>query len=244
MGAEVLLQDGRQKGSLVFAAWASILLISDLPDILSDILFKEVPEWMFWAKLGFLIGFLGLCVLWTRLRPLRSYAFVMSIFYLGLAGSGLVRTSGWWAGLVGETERSFFLAYLRPYLRDLGVTLLVLLALWAVHRRRGEFFLVKGRLDAPVGPVRWLGIREGESWRTFGWIFGGVAVAAVAVPTFLGLRPSAQELAGIVPWIVPALLFAAINAFNEEVYFRLSLLSTLPRVLGKGHSYAVAWERG
>ena len=135
---------------------------------------------------------------------------------------------------------SFTLGYTGIYILDCAVALAVIAALWAVKRRRSAFFLVKGELRAPIEPVRWLGIGSGESWRTFGWIFAVAAALAVAVPTLLSVRLAPEALgraAGLLPAV---LLFAAINAFNEEVYFRASFLSTLTDVIGRGHALLVA----
>lgn len=41
-------------------------------------------------------------------------------------------------------------------------------------------------------------------------------------------------------YLLPAiLLFSAINAFTEEIYFRLSLLSTLHDVIGRTHTLLI-----
>lgn len=181
-----------------------------------------------------------LCTFWIRVRPLRPYVFVMLIFFLALALSEQVRNSEWWAGLISESETSFFLTYLRPYLRDIGVTLVVIFSLWLVKRRRSDFFLVKGQLNAPIEPVRWLGIHAGESWRKFGWIFAVIAGVGVAFPTMIAMQPAWQELIRLIPLLPVILVYAAINAFNEEVYFRLSILSTLHQVIGKNHALLIS----
>jgi membrane protease YdiL (CAAX protease family) len=225
---------------LILSAWFSILLISDLPDIICGAVFWQVPAWMFGAKVGFLVLFFVLCFIWKNLRLLRPYAFVMLVFYAALAASEWVKTSAWWAGLISDQIKpSFALTYLRPYLRDIVVTLAVIAALWVVKRRRSEFFLVKGQLNAPIEPIRWLGIRQGKSWRTFGWIFALVAALAVAVPTLLAMKPSPDMFSRAAASLPAILIFAAINAFNEEIYFRASLLATLPQVIGKNHALLI-----
>jgi len=240
MNTEVPLQNAHDKKTLIFAAWLSILLISDIPDILCNSILKEVPVWLFWGKIMFLALFFVLCTFWIRVRPLRPYVFVMLIFFLALALSEQVRNSEWWAGLISESETSFFLTYLRPYLRDIGVTLIVIFSLWLVKRRRSDFFLVKGQLNAPIEPVRWLGIHAGESWRKFGWIFAVIAGIGVAFPTMIAMQPAWQELIRVIPLLPAILVYAAINAFNEEVYFRLSILSTLHQVIGKNHALLIS----
>jgi len=233
-------QSSSERRWLIFSAWFSILLVSDLPNIICDAVFSQVPSWLFGAKAGFLVLFYGLCFIWKNLRLLRSYAFVMVVFYAALAASEWVKSSAWWEGLINDEIRpSFMLTYLRPYLRDIGVTLVVIAALWIVKRSRSGFFLVKGQLDAPIERVRWLGIRQGESWRTFGWIFALVAALGVAVPILLTIRPSSDIFLRVAPLLPAILVFAAINAFNEEMYFRATLLSTLPQVIGKNHALLI-----
>ena len=240
MNTEVPLQNSHDKKTLIFAAWLSILLISDIPDILCNSILKEVPAWLIFGKIIFLALFFVLCTFWIRVRPLRPYVFVMLIFFLALALSEQVRNSEWWAGLISESETSFFLTYLRPYLRDIGVMLVVIFSLWLVKRRRSDFFLVKGQINAPIEPVRWLGIHAGESWRKFGWIFAVIAGIGVAFPTMIAMQPARQELFRVIPLLPAILVYAAINAFNEEVYYRLSILSTLHQIIGKNHALLIS----
>ncbi|NLP11904.1 CPBP family intramembrane metalloprotease [bacterium] len=239
MNEDVLFENPSQKRLLIWSAWSSILLVSDLPDIICDAVLGQVPGWLFVAKVGFLVLFFALCFLWKTIRPLLSFAFVMLVFYAALAASEWVRTLAWWQGLVSDTEQSFLLGYLRPYVRDIAVTLVVIAALWTVKRRRSEFFLVRGQTDAPIEPIRWLGIRQGESWRQFGWVFALAAALLVAVPTLLASSPSPDLLLRAALWLPAVLLFSAINAFNEEMYFRATLLSTLPQVIGKNHALLI-----
>jgi membrane protease YdiL (CAAX protease family) len=236
MDSNAPLSNQGEKKLLIISAWTSILLVSDLPDILIEAISGQIPAWLLWIKMGFLGLFFGVCVVWKRLRPLRSYSLIMFIFFLALSLSDRVRGSSWWIGLVSVDEPSFFLGYIRPYIRDIGVALIVILALWIMKRRRSEFFLVKGNLEAPMEPVRWLGIRQGESWHTFGWIIAVVAAMTVAIPSMLEVRPSMELLVQVLPLLPAVVFFSAVNAFNEEIYYRTTLLSTLPQVIGKNHA--------
>jgi membrane protease YdiL (CAAX protease family) len=225
---------------LILFAWLSIIMISDLPDIICKYASGAVPVRMFWFKTLFMAAFLIACLLYQKLRLLLPYAFVMLIFYLALSVSDWLRTTAWWMGLMGdEATPSFLLMYARPFIRDTGVTIIVIIALWIVKRKRSEFFLVKGELDAPIEPVIWMGIKKPEPWRKFAWIFGIIAALAVAVPTILALKPSAEVLKKCIPLIPAAILFAGINAFNEELYFRASILTTLTKVIGKTNAIAI-----
>ncbi len=215
------------------------LLVSDLPDALWSGLSGTVPEWLFSVKLGLLGSFLVLCLTWRRVRPLLHFAFVFLVFYLALGVSAWIGDKSWWQTRFAGPQISFALAYSGIYLRDLGVALAVIAALWTVKRRMSGFFLTRGRIDAPIEPVPWLGIGKGESWRTFGWIFALAASLGMLIPTALALRPSAQMLLQAIPLLPAAVLFAAVNAFTEEIYFRTSLLSTLPRAIGRNQALSI-----
>jgi membrane protease YdiL (CAAX protease family) len=233
------LHDSPEKRFLIASAWTAMLLISDLPDVIWNGFLGQVPAWLFWIKVGFLVLFFGLCLIWKRIRPLWQYASIMLVFYLAFAASIRIGDTAWWQSRFGGRQPSFTLGYAGAYIRDAGVAFAVIAGLWLIKRRRSEFFLAKGQLDAAIGPVRWLGIRKGESWRTFGWIFALVAGVGVLIPTILGLHVSTNMLSRAAPLLPVVLLFAAINAFTEEIYYRASLLSTLHEVVGKSHALLI-----
>ncbi len=224
------------RGFLVASAWAFMLLVSDLPEIVWRRLGGETHGWLPWAQVLFIAIFLGLCLAWGRLRALLPFALVMLVFFLALRLSAGVGASSWWRARFDNPDVSFFTGYLGAFLRDVIVALFVLAALWAVKKRRREFFLVKGDLNAPVEPVRWLGIKSGEQWRTFMWIFALAAGAVVLIVYALSTKISSAMLVRALPLLPAVVLFAAINAFTEEVYFRASLISTLTEALGKNQT--------
>ncbi len=210
-----------------------MLAVSDLPDILWNVSSGGVPESLTWLKVGLALVFFTAAVSWRRLRPLAQYAGVLLVLMASLRLSASIAATPSWQARFEPANVSFTRGFVGLYLRDTGVALVMIAALWALKARRDAFFLVKGRLDAPIDRVRWLGIGAGESWKVFGWIFTTVAAVAVLFPTMLAVRPSAETLARVVPLLPAILAFAAINAFNEEVYFRASVLSTLEAVLGR-----------
>ena len=145
-----------------------ILLISDLPDVIFNAFSSQIPGWLPWGKVAVIAIFFGLTFAWKRIRQLRQFAVVFLVFYLALEVSQWVGgLAGWQAIFMGE-DMTFTGAYTGIFIRDIGVALAVIAALWLIKRRREAFFLVTGQLDAPIEPVRWLGIKEGESWRVFG----------------------------------------------------------------------------
>lgn len=220
-------------------AWVGMLIISSLPDILFQYLTGQVPPWIDHAKLAGSVLFLGLVLSWKRLRPLWQYALVMLVFFLTYVITQWIYQTSWWQARFGGEDVSFFVGFLGIYILDSLIAAMVIAVLWVMKRHRQDFFLTRGQLDAPIKPVRWLGIREGESWRNFGWIFAVVASLLVALPTLLVMRPTLETLLLALPLLPAALFFAAINAFNEEIYFRASLLSTLPEIIGRSQAMLI-----
>jgi len=225
---------------LIITAWVVILAVSDLPDIFWNALAGRIPAPLFWGKIAFLAVFLGLTCFVRALRRLSPYALVLAVFYLVLGLTSLIRATAWFQGHFNCPGVSFFKGFMALYVLDIGVALAVIAVLWSLKRDRRAFFMTKGRLDAPIEPVRWLGIKEGGSWRTFGWIFACVAALAVLIPTLLAIAPFRPTVVKALPLLPAVLLFAAINAFTEEVYHRAGLLATLTEVIGKGQTLLLA----
>jgi membrane protease YdiL (CAAX protease family) len=228
------------KGLVTVLAWAFVLAVSDLPDILFKSLAGRIPAGMFWTKAGILVSGLALSLVWKKLRALAPFLFIFSVFFVFLGLTSRAGKTAWWIGRFGGPDVSFTRGYIGIYVLDTIVALAVIAALVIVKRRRPAFFLVKGDTAAPIRPVRWLGIREGESWKTFGWIFTLAASAAVAIPTFLAVHPNMAALGKAAALIPAVLLFAAVNAFNEEIYYRASMLSTLADVIGGNRALLAA----
>lgn len=221
------------KRTLTLTAWVVMLIASDLPDILITTLGGTIPSWLLWAKAGFLVAFLVLTLAWKAIRPLWQYAVIFLVLFLSLGLTSLVRNTSWFQSSFNYVGVSFFTGYAAVFVLDIIVALSVLAALWLMKPDRRAFFFINGQIDAPIEPVRWLGIKTGESWKVFGWIFAGVAALGVAIPTILGIAPSGETFLKALPLLPVALLLAAVNAFTEEAYYRCSLLSTLHETIGK-----------
>ncbi len=228
-----------RKPLLLSVAWISILLISDVPNTIWHGLFQQVPNWMFWGKVGVLGLLTVVCFAWKHLRTLRQFAVVMLVFYLALAASNYVGNIPAWKGRFAGPQVSFTAGYMGVYIRDAGVALTVIISLWLMKRHRAAFFLTKGQLDAPIQPVRWLGIKSGESWRTFGLIITGIASLGTMGACAYGLPLSLSLIERSLALVPAGIMFAAINAFNEETYYRATLLSTLHEVIGTKHTLLI-----
>jgi membrane protease YdiL (CAAX protease family) len=239
VNAQSVLEIPRKKSLLILVAWVSMLLISDLPNILLTWILGQEPEWLIFVKVGVLGILLGICLIWKAIKPLWQYALVMLVLFIASGSSARLGNTSWWQNLFGGSQESFTMGYLGIYIRDLGMAFAVVATLWILKRRRKAFYLVKGQIDAPFEPVRWLGIREGGSWRTLGWIFVLVVCIATLIPTVFSLQLSSNTLLRAGYLLPSILLFSAINAFTEEIYFRLSLLSTLYDVIGRTHTLLI-----
>lgn len=225
---------------IVFFLWGILLLVSDLPNLLLVNLRGADPNWLPWAKIGLLAACLALCRFWEPLRPAWKFAFVFLVFLLANWGVDWSIQTELWRSAFYQEPVSYTASYLSFQVLDVLRALLVLAALWWVFRDRQAFFLAKGQLDAPIEPVRWLGIGKGESWRVFGWIFTACAGAAILIPLALSVPLTAEAFSRALPLLPVAILLAALNAFAEEAYYRASILSTLVNVVGKTQALLMA----
>jgi membrane protease YdiL (CAAX protease family) len=119
-------------------------------------------------------------------------------------------------------------------LLKLVVTFIMILVLLRMGKQRKEFFLTLGQLDVPI---RSMTGEENPGKRSISWGHLGLILGICIAPLtllFFGLEslPSAELLTKALPFFPAALLFAATNAFSEEMQFRASLLGELQKVLG------------
>ncbi|MBN1259336.1 MAG: CPBP family intramembrane metalloprotease, partial [Anaerolineae bacterium] len=112
------------------------------------------------------------------------------------------------------------------------VSLLMIGALLALGYRRTDFFLTPGKLNAPITPVRWLGFPKPDPWTSFGGQFALYISLGTLLFLILGGRPAPQDFVRALPMLPAILLFAAMNAFSEELSYRASLLAGLEPVIG------------
>ena len=227
------------KHTLPITAWVAMLIVSDLPDLLITLLGGTVPPWLFWAKAAFLAVFFGLTRLSKAIRPLWQYALALFTLFLALGLTSLLRGTAWFQGHFNYRGVSFFRGYAAVMALDILVALAVLTVLWLMKHDRKAFFLARGRMDAPMEPIRWLGIQADASWKNTGWIFAGGAALVVFVPTIIAIAPSGATVLHALPLLPAAVFFAAVNAFTEEAYFRCSILSTLHESIGKTHTLLI-----
>ncbi len=97
-----------------------------------------------------------------------------------------------------------------------------LAALLLIGYRRQQFFLVRGQLDAPITPVRWLGYSKTEPWTRFGLHWSIYITLGTLTFLVIAGRPSLATVQAALPYLPAALLLATMNAFSEELTYRAS----------------------
>lgn len=185
-----------QPTAILVIAWTFLLLASNLPRII----LQELFEFQVSANLGFglavlvIIMGLALTFLWGAVQALRPY---FILFLVLVTADWLVFTqigalpmfANWLA------NPSFNVSMLANQSLRLMVTLTVIAVLFILKKRREAFFLVKGDISAPLEPVTWLGIKQGETWSKAGRNFA--VIISLGTLTFLVLagRPSLDIVA-------------------------------------------------
>lgn len=115
---------------------------------------------------------------------------------------------------------------------NLMVTLVMIVALLLMKKKRQDFYLIKGDVSASVEPIRWLGVKGGERWNKFGgWLTIFISLGTLVFLVIAG-RPPLGIISQALPFLPAVLLAAALNAFNEEVTYKASFLSVLEGPVG------------
>lgn len=222
------------------AAWIIILLASLLPDILWREFIKTDAGWIFWAKIGLLAVLLAVSYFWPNLRPLRKFIIIL----IGIHAFEKIITwasfQPFWQAWFGGANQPFSNWMMGTQLERLAVSLLMIGLLFALGYRRKDFFLTPGNLKAPITPVRWLGFPKPDPWTRFGGQFAVYITLGILAFLLIGNLPSGAALARLLPMVPFVLLFAAMNAFNEEMTYRASLIPTLEGTLGPQTAVLIA----
>ncbi len=227
----------RPRVSLVAVAWLVMLAVSVLPDALLHELTDARPDWLTWAKMGLLTIVVAISFAWHAVRPLRHFfVILLGIFVTEEIASRLGATAGWQAWFGGEVP--FVTGILGSQLLRLLVAFAMIGVLLSLGYRRTDFFLVVGRLAAPITPVRWLGYARPIPWTRFGAQWTVFIALGLLVFLVLGGRPTAPALWQTLPLLPMVGVLAAMNAFSEEMTYRATLLAGLEPAVG---SWQAMW---
>lgn len=218
---------------LTTTAWIIMLLVSNLPLILSRELFGVDPAWLFNFRMVVLIISLFISVMYIPLRPLLKYVLLVSVlFLLEYLSSWIGSTAFWQARFQGD---GFISSMLSTQLLRLIVAGAMVMILLNVHKHPAKFFFVRGNLAAEAAPIPVL-MTKPSRWSKLGWILALCITGGTLVFLVAGSKTGAEQWAQLVPILPMVLLFAAINAFSEEMNYRASLLSVLEEPLGKNQA--------
>jgi membrane protease YdiL (CAAX protease family) len=98
-----------------------------------------------------------------------------------------------------------------------------------MKRRRSDFFLAKGQLDAPVE----LGKTRSLRWGHLAWLLS-VCIFLGTLGFLVDAGQPVSNILGRALLLSPVvILFAANNAFSEEVRYRSALIAPVHAVVGK-----------
>ncbi len=109
----------------------------------------------------------------------------------------------------------------------LGVAVLVLFTLYFANGANFATFLAPGNIAAPAKGVSWLGIPEGESWRSLGVSLSIFITLGTFTFVYFQFRKSVGDLKQRLPYLPWVLLFSLTNSFSEEVVYRLGVIVPL-----------------
>lgn len=212
-------------------AWLVVLLISLLPDVfLREILSLSIN--LLWWKIGFLGLLFVLSYFLDQFRHLRTLFLLVGVIYLAEFTVSVLSGLQFWGNAFGGPEAGFSRELLGIQVGRLLVSLTLIGVMVMIGWKRKDFFLVPGKLDAPIQPVRWLGFPKSDPWTQFGGQWAAYITLGTLVFLILAGRPSFNQIWLTLPFLPIVLLGAVLNAFNEELTYRSSLLASLEPVIG------------
>lgn len=215
--------------------WGVILLVSSLPNILWYEGTGQSDGWLLQPKLLVLGGLLALS--WVRkdvsaVRPLVMILMVLAVAEWAMAEVG---ASVWWQGWF-RGEQTFVTSMMSIQVGRLLVAFVVVGMLFMLNRSRHANFLTRGDTNAVAQPVALLGMKERDRWGRFG-IISLITMSGVLL-TFLVLagRPTPTLLRSALPLLPFVVLFAVMNAWSEEISYRVSLIATTEPIVGSAQA--------
>jgi hypothetical protein len=206
--------------------WISTLLASPLPDIVWQESIAPPTIWLLVAKIVLLSALILLGFIWKPLQSLRQYLIILLLLVSLMSPAVLnwIETT-----LQGITIPPFSPHMFAIQLRGLGLTLIMIAVLFLMKRRRSDFFLVKGQLNAPVE----LGVTRRLKWSHLAWLLSACSFLGTLSYLVDAGQPASDILSQALLLSPVAILFATNNAFNEEMRYRSALIAAVHAVVGQ-----------
>jgi membrane protease YdiL (CAAX protease family) len=213
---------------LLLAAWLAMLLLSRLPQIILQEAWAIEVNYAWWGLIT-AVFLVALTYIWPLVWPLRGYFLVMAAvaLFTGVLDAPLRAGSLWQNWFAAE--RGWVISFFGERLPLVIAALALVLLLRVMGLKRGDFFLVKGELSAPIQSVA----RGKLSWLPTGLLFT-LALAALFALALLQMMPVTFSWGRLLPFLPAILLFALMNSFGEEMVYRAGPLSQLYPLIGPG----------
>lgn len=215
-------------------AWLIVAMIA-LPPILVP--YVNGDDLSFWhgemVSILLLGGALVAARRWRVLRALRPFIIVwISYFIASVALFALLDATGYLAW----TERTPKYRWVTLTVLLIGIPSLVMLgAARTLGYGRTELRLTRGDMRAR-GRIPWR--PQDASWMRLGLFSIAATVAGAAIWVSITAHDTGAEFGLLLAWLPLGLLFAALNAAQEELRFRIIPLTTLEAAVG---SEAAIW---
>lgn len=238
--------------TLVGVAWAVVLLISALPNIVvREVLHAHAP-WLFWVQAGVLA--VGMLLSWIvrQLRPLRVFFGVF--LALALAEWGVAQLAPWFQNLLATANSGFIRPLAAQEIQRMLVAFIMIAVCGLLMRQPRAFYLVRGQLDAPAAPIKLVGMTRPSTWNRLGPIMALCLAGGLLVFILVAGGAPLSNLPRVLPLLPFVVVFALVNSFGEEMNYRAPQLGALvpavggPQALlmtgvyfGLGHFYGVPY---
>ncbi|MFN8373806.1 MAG: CPBP family intramembrane glutamic endopeptidase [Anaerolineae bacterium] len=223
-----------KRSTLLVIVWGITVLVSLLPDIIFNEWLGMATPWLLSAKLVLLALVIFVSVLWKEIHVLRDYFIVLLAVNIVNALTAWVSSTPQWYGWFADG--TFAVSMAGAQALKLGAVLVVIGVMLVLKGRRQNFFFEKGNLTATAERVPWLGMARPTTWKRFGPLLALCIGGGTLVFLLLGGAPSLDRFGAVVVLLPLILLFAAVNALNEEMLYRAAPLATLHEVVGKSQA--------
>ncbi len=217
----------------IIAAWLIIICTSLLPKIILQEVFHLNISPLLHSAFSGGIAMMALLAtyIWPVIRKLRLFVILLIVLVIVeyLVFNHLDQLPIYRSWLSSPSFNVYMLA--EQSLR-LIVTFVIIATLFIMGKKSKSFFLTLGEIKAPVQPVHWLGVKQGENWKKFGLILSlYISLGTLAFLVIAG-KPPLDIVIKALPFVPAILLAAGLNAFNEEMTYKASFLSVLENSVG------------
>ena len=171
-----------------------------------------------------------------RLAMLFVLAGILALLYFGAIAPEVLST---WLPFTLSTNQ-FVDAKLKYQIATFVLALVVLSFVYALYPDNARRFYKMGNLSAPAEPVKWLGIKPTDNWKTVGRSFAVIVSLATGAFVYFNVARGQSLDAGNIRYLPLILIFAAMNAFTEEAITRLSVVTALDGFIRRPSIYLIS----